>query len=307
MILSLLNINVPLDTLSYLQNLNDNIDGVRNLVDVSNSTIANEISVMNTVLVVFTIVFGLVGIFVGVYISVLQRKVSKMSKDIEGKEIIIKALAKNVEDTDNKIHSDISGLYKQLREEETMTMFRRLEEEPQDIANLSSLLSARTVGEKGFPILKSAYMKLLEIENEQIEKDRDISIYKSSFLILFFQHYMSLTMLDNDIREDLRKEFGDCCKYAFKRDIIKSTKDLCKVLSKSDAPFEKEPILVEYLKAINKSKFKNLVELKNIFHEDIKNKSLLVGAIDKCTSDKVYLEMFGIADPAISNENNKIV
>ena len=39
----------------------------------------------------------------------------------------------------------------------------------------------------------------------------------------------------------------------------------------------------------------------------IKNKSLLVGAIDKCTSDKVYLEMFGIADPAISNENNKIV
>ena len=49
------------------------------------------------------------------------------------------------------------------------------------------------------------------------------------------------------------------------------------------------------------------VELKNIFHEDIKNKSLLVGAIDKCTSDKVYLEMFGIADPAISNENNKIV
>ena len=59
MILSLLNINIPLDTLSYLQNLNDNIDGVRNLVDVSNSTIANEISVMNTVLVVFTIVFGL--------------------------------------------------------------------------------------------------------------------------------------------------------------------------------------------------------------------------------------------------------
>ncbi len=301
MILSILNTNISSDTLGYLQNLNDNIDAIRNIVDVSNSTIANEIGAVNTLLVVFSVIIGAVGIGLGVYVTWLRNKVLEISQDISEKEKTINEIAKKVEDTDKKIQSDIGGLYKQLREEETMTMLRRLEEEPQDISNLSKLLLARPIGNDGYPILKSAYTKLLELEkekeNEQSENDiiNNYYNYNCSFLLLFFQHYMYNAILDNDIREDLRIGFDNECKCAFKSDIIKSTKDLCKALSKSDAPFEKEPILVDYLKAINGSNFKNLIELKNIFQEEI-NSSLLVSAIEKCTSDKVYLEMFYAVD-----------
>jgi hypothetical protein len=58
------------------------------------------------------------------------------------------------------------------------------------------------------------------------------------------------------------------------------------------------------LKAINQSEFRNLQELKEIFQNEINDKSLLVDAIDQCTSDKVYLEMFGVEAPKNSDEGN---
>ncbi len=287
--------NTSEDTLKYLQNINENIEAVKQIVDISNSTIANEISAVNTLLVAFTIIFGLVGIGLGIYITWLQKKISKMNDSIEKKEQNIMLLTQKVEDTNNKIQSDINGLYKQLREEETTTLLKRLEEEPQDINNIMGLLLARSIGIEGYLPLKTAYLNLLKIRVEL--KEEDFFSYKISYLILFFQHFLYLSMLDDDIREDLREEFEKICWCAFKRDIIKSTKEFCLVLSKSDVPFEKEPILVDYLKAINQSKFRELVELKNIFQDEIKNQSLLVEAIDKCTTDKVYLSLFGIETP----------
>lgn len=294
-------ISTSVDTLTYLQNINENLEAVKHIVDTSNSAIANELNVVNILLVTFTIVFGLVGIGLGLYITWLQRKVSKMRDDIEKKEHTIITLAQKIEDTDKKIQSDISGLYKQLREEETITLLRRLEEEPQDISNLDGLLLARSISIEGFPILKSAYTNLLKAENDQ----KDVNLFddcKGSYLILFFQHFLYESLLDDDIREDLRKAFEIGCQCAFKRDILKSTKDLCMLLSESDAPFEKEPMLVDYLKAINQSKYKDLIELKNIFQDEIKNQNLLVEAIEKCTTDKVYLSLFGIEEP---NETKK--
>lgn len=302
MILFLLNTNLPTDTLKYLQNLNENVDAVRRIVDVSNSTIANEISAVNTMLVAFTIVFGVVGVFLGFYISWLQRKVSKMSDNIEKKEQTIMSLAEAVEKTENKIQSDISGLYAKLREEETIALLKRLEEEPLDISNLSKLLLARPIGIEGYPILKSAYLNLRNINKEQNASGMDYTEYESPYLLLFFQHYMYQALMDDDIREDLRKEFYNGCQCAFKSDIIRSTKDICRVLSKSNVRFEKKSILVDYMKAIEKSGFRKLQELKDIFQNEINDKSLLVDAIDQCTSDKVYLEMFGVEAPEDSDE-----
>lgn len=297
-----LNCSTSEDTLKYLQNIYDNIEAVKCIVDTSNSTIANEINAVNTLLVSFTIIFGLVGIVLGIYITWLQMKVSKMKDSIEKKEHTIITLAQKIEDTDKKIQSDISGLYKQLQEEETITLLRRLEEEPQDISNLEGLLLARSISIEGFPILKSAYTNLLKVENDQ----KDVVSFddcKDSYMLLFFQHFLYESLLDDDIREDLRNAFEIGCKCAFKRDIIKSTKEICMLLSESDAPFEKEPMLVDYLKAINKSKYKDLIELKNIFQDEIKNQNLLVEAIDKCTTNKVYLSLFGIEEPNKTKNN----
>ena len=292
----LLSTTIPSDTLQYLQYINDNIDAVRRIVDVSNSTIANEISAVNTMLVAFTIVFGIVGVLLGIYISWLQRKVSKMSDNIEEKEQKIILLAKTVEDTDNKIQSDISGLYAKLRKEETLTLLRRLEEEPEDITNLADLLLARPLDDDGFPILKKAFEKLMAIH---LEVGKDVlvdSSLETRYVLLFFQHYLFQSILDDKLRSEVVKDLDSCMNCAFKHDIIKSTKDFCRALSNDDATFEKKQLLIDYLKALNQSKYKDLEELKDIFQEYL-DKDLLVDAIDKCTTDKVYLCLFGVENP----------
>lgn len=302
----LLSTTIPSDTLQYLQSINDNIDAVRRIVDVSNSTIANEISAVNTMLVAFTIVFGIVGVLLGVYISWLQRKVSRMSDNIEEKEQTIILLAKTVEDTDKKIQSDISGLYEQLRKEETMTLLRRLEDEPEDIANLGGLLLARPLDETGFLIMKRAFMKLMTMGPEIYVDGIYSPSYWKRYAIQFFQHYFRQSILDDDLRPEIVKglNYGMAC--AYKCDIIKSTEDMCQALCVSSAPFDKVALLVDYLKALNQSRFSNLVELKNIFQEKV-NKDILVEAIDRCTTDEVYLGLFGVTNPNVSieTENNK--
>ena len=289
------------DTIQFLQNINDNIEAVRRIVDVSNSTIANEISSVNTLLVAFTIVLGIVGIGLSLYISCLQRKVSKMSDNIAEKEYTIVRLAKTVEETDKKIQSDISGLYERLRKEETMTLLRRLEEEPRDVSNLEDLLLARPLEDDGFPILKRAFKKLVligpEIDEESFLQPSD----RKQYTLLFFQHFMLQSVLDEDLRPEIVKYFKNGMNCSFKRDIIKSTEDFCQALSVDSAPFDKAVLLADYLKALNQSKYSNLIELKNIFQEKI-NKDLLVNAIDKCTTDKVYLGMFGVEAPDESLE-----
>lgn len=302
--LLLLDIGIQGDTIQHLRNINDNVDAVLRIVDVSNSTIANEISAINTMLVAFTIVFGVVGVLLGVYISWLQRKVSKMSDNIAEKEQKIINLANTVEETDRKIHTDIAGLYEDLRKEETMTLLRRLEEEPLDISNLSSLLMTRTLSGEGFTILKQAYIKLKSLGPE-IDNDRFLEpSFRQQYIVIFFQHYLRESVLDEDIRPDIVKE----CKYsmncAFKRDIIKSTEDFCMALSDSKVQFDRVLLVVDYLKALNQSKYANFVELKSIFQEKL-DPSLLVEAIDKCTTDKEYLGLFGVAAPTESAEKTE--
>lgn len=300
-----LSTTIPSDTLQYLQSINEHIEAVKYIVDLSNSTIANEISAVNTMLVAFTIVFGVVGVLLGLYISWLQRKVSKMSKNIEEKEKKIISLAETVADTDKKIQSDISSLYAQLRKEETMTLLRRLEEEPKDIANLGELLLARPLENKGFPIMKRAFMKLLAMGPIMDKRSLVHLSYREQYTVLFFQHYLRQSIMDDDLRPEIIKGFNIGMTCAYKSDIIKSTEDLCEALSVNDTPFEKVSLLVNYLKALNQSEYSNLIELKNIFQEKI-NKDLLVEAIDKCTTDEVYLGLFGVEAPEKSVETNKM-
>lgn len=300
----LLNAAIPNDTIKYLQNLNDNIDAVRRIVDVSNSTIANELSAVNIMLVAFTVVFALVGIFLGLYITWMKNIISKINDGIAEKEQKIISLANTVEETDKKIQSNIRGLYAQLRKEETMTLLYRLEEEPEDISNLVRLLLARPLDDDGFPILKRAFEKLMAIHSE-VGKDVFVdSSRETQYVLLFFQHYLFQSILDDKLRPEIVKDLNSCMDCAFKRDIIKSTKDFCRALSNENATFEKTPLLIDYLKALNQSKYECLEGLRNIFQEHI-NKDLLVEAIDKCTTDKVYLGLFGVENPEMPIETGE--
>lgn len=285
------------DTISQMQGIDKTIERISHLVTVSNDTISNELSAVNTLLVVFSIILALVGIGLGIYISVLHHKVSKIKESIDEKEQTVLRLAKTVADTDNKITTNLSDLYKQLQKEETLSLLRRLDEEPLDIANLIKPLLARSLENDGFIILKNAYIKLKNLDKVNIND------YKSSYLLLFQQNFLDKSLLDDDLRDDVISDVKYYTLCAFKRDMIKSTKDMCKALSVDSVPFNKTDILVCYLKALNRSPFKDSVELKNILQENLNN-NLRVEAIDRCTSDKCYLSMFGVYKPDNSNDDD---
>lgn len=289
--------NCVTDTIGYLQNINENFESIKSIVGISNDTISNEISAVNTMLVVFSVIVGLIGIFLSWYISRVEKKVNNMKDSIVEKEKTIKQIARTVEETDNKIQSDIKGLYEKLRKEESLTLLRRLELEPRDINNLVSLLLARPLEEDGFPILKNAYLKLKNQEGDSAEDEKRV------FSLLFFQHYLSLAILDDELRDNLVFYFDKSMNCAFKRDIIKSTNDFCKAMSVDAAPFDKVELLADYLKALNESEFKDLIELKNIFQENL-NKDLLVDAIEQCRKENIYLSLFGEFAPNNESEDN---
>lgn len=285
------------DTIKYLQTINEKVDAMKSIVETSNETIANQIAMVDVVIAIFSLLFAIAGIGLGVYISKLEKRIVKMNRNVEEKERTIISLAKIVEETDKKIQSDISGLYKQLRNEETFTLLNRLDLEPKDISNIGNLLLARPLEDNGFPILKRSFLKLISIDDET-DKDGELfgGSYKQRYLLLFFQHYMYFSILDDDLREEIVNDFKHGMNCAFKRDIIKSTEDFCKALSVGGASFDKKCLLVDYLKALNQSKYSNLIELKNILQESV-NRDLLVEAIEKCTTDGVYLGLFGVEVP----------
>lgn len=285
------------DTVTYLQTTIPDWDAMRNIVEMSNSSIGNQISMLNAFIAGFSLLFVIAGIILGIYISNLEKKTLKIKESVENKEKEIVKLAETVKETDEKIQSDISGLYAKLRDEESITLLKRLEEEPQDVSNLSKILFARQLKPEWFVYLKTAFYKLLELGDVADNGGLFSLSYKDSYLLLMFQHYMFFSIKDDKIREEIIPRFDILIKCAFKRDIINTTTDLCKALSEQYVTFDKIDILVKYLSALNDSSFSNLPELKNIFNDKISDKSLLVDAIEKCTNNKIYLKLFGINPP----------
>lgn len=281
--------------------MNEAIETINHIVTVSNDTISNQIAAVNTLLVVFSIILALVGVVLGFYIAKLHNKVINIKNNIDDKERTIIKLATTVKETDKKIQSDLTGLYKKLQREESLSLLHRLEQEPLDVSNLLPVLLARDLDEEGFYPLKNAFLKYKNSE----EKDTDILYYnkKEQYCLIFFQHYCHLSIVDDDLRNDITSDFEHVISCAFKRDIIKSTNELCKALSRNDVIFNKVDVLSSYLKAINKTQYKDSEEIKMILEENVNNRNILVEAIDRCTSDKCYLSMFNIDDPNESAED----
>lgn len=260
-------------------------------MEISNSTIGNELSSASYHLGAMSIIIAIVGIFLGVYVTILYNKIKKIREEVDCNLEKVSGMNDQVKEIDTKIHSNLSGLYKQLREEETKTLLERLVQEPLDINNIDTLLLARSIDESYFDLLKKAYLNLLKTgkENEgSILRPR----YKDSYFLLFFQHFCCQTVLDDDLRDNLSVKFKYYIDCAFKRDIIKSTEDMCRALSIDAVPFDREKYLCKYLVALNESKYKDLIELRNILESQINSKTLLPNAIELAAKEGKKLVLF---------------
>ena len=160
---------------------------------------------------------------------------------------------------------------------------------------------ARDLDEEGFAKVREAYLKLVDEPEEELDEGMGfIRVGASSsedYILIFFQHYCNQAVKDDLIRPELVKGFAENSNKAFKRDIIKSTIDLCRALSDETSTFNKEEVLTAYLKALNGCKHKNLEELRNILEQNITPQALLEKAKEQCTKDGVYLSLFGITKP----------
>ena len=327
-----------IDTI-FLQNSDNELAIVKDIVEISNSSISNQLSALDNLISGTSLAFGIIGILLGVYIAWLEIKVKKAKTNIEEKEIIIRSLAETVEktdqkmqsdisklekkinaakesieekekkiislaetvkETDEKIQSDISGLYSKLRNEESLTLLKRLEEEPQDVNNLFQILAARKLSPELFCHLRTAFCNLLELGDVANEDDGIHCSYRETFLILLCQHYMQNAVKDDRIRKELQSPLTltKIINSEFKKDIIKTTQDLCLALCDNDCTFDKCGTLVIFLTALNDSKYSELSELKKIFEEKISDKNLLSDAIKKCEQNKNYIKLFGIIPQA---------
>jgi len=291
---------------SELKTLHTNTDMLTGIIETSNDSMANQLSAANNLLAFIAIALTVGGAIVGFYIRRKKLEVEEMVKMVDEKKKIVDKIAQTTKELDEKINNNVDELYQKLRKEETKALLDRLVLEPKDIGNLITLLLARDLDEEGFAKLREAYLKLEDESEDGPAKETGIisveGLSNANYISLFFQHFCYQAVKDDQIRPSLVKDFGENCNNAFKRDIIKTTIDLCKALSEDTSTFNKEEVLAAYLKALNGSKYKNMVALKNILEQNIMPQTLLEKTKDQCTKDNVYLSLFGITKPEDGEE-----
>lgn len=279
-------------------------DLLSSILETSNDSISNQLSAASYLLALLAILIAVASIFMGFYLSRKKREVETIAKTVEEKKVAMEMIAETTKELNDQIHCNLKDLYQELRKEETATLLDRLVLEPMDIVNLIKPLLARDLDESFYGKLKEAFLKIKD--NSEVEEYERTAAFeptiKSNFFLLFFQHFCYQALQDDFIRPGLVKSFEMYCEQSFKRDIIKTTIDLCRALSDDHSTFNKEDVLVAYLKALNGSKYRGYEELKNILEQNIKPNEILANSIERCTNEKVYLTLFGVTPVAPEDE-----
>lgn len=177
-----------------------------------------------------------------------------------------------------KLYSDIQKnsqkIYTNMRREETTALLIRLEEIPEDIANIGKTLLTRILNDADFMKLLNAYYNLIDRSKELSNisttaelrmKDINFASLEESYLLLFAQHFMGESIVKEDIRDLLRSRFFlffNVC--FFRNDAEKSTKDFKQgILKLSDEKLQMD-LMKEFVDAIIQSRYQKLTELYDI-------------------------------------------
>lgn len=230
-------------------------------LDSVNTTIAGA----SYALIVFTIIIAVVGIGLGFYITLVERKVRNLTN--ENKSILethIK-IKDDVEKLDGHIKRNMAQLYDDLKKEETKVYVQRLVKVPKDIANLADFLASRDIPIEFFPELKEAYKSLSEIISE------DAKPYEGLYQMLFFQHFPSLAIFDNELQDGIEKAYSGLMQSSFENDIIKSSREFITVCIDGDILNYREKIK-KYFDALQKSRYAGYKELHREIYRTLSTK-----------------------------------
>lgn len=301
-----------------LCNVSTNVEAINNIVETANDSISNQLAASTIFFAVFSVIIGILVLAAGWYIGWKKKQIDDVAKKIEDNKKLMQDIEKRTTTLDKQIKGDMESLYRRLQHEETKALLGRLVLEPEDISNLLKPLLARELDEDNFEFLRKAYLGFIDVATDaddsadgRTEKKNEHKISGNyyvgnmSYLILLFQHYCYQSVKDDSIRPYLLVEMADVIECAFKRDIVKSTIQLCKALNEETSSFNKEEVLTAYLKGLNSSKHKNYIDIKNILEQNISPNTLLKKAILNCSTDKVYLDLFGVTPPDVSQDKSE--
>lgn len=210
------------------------------------NSISNQISAASLSITIFGIIFGLVAIGIGIYVTYVERKIIKIGE--ENKELLEqnKKIKTDVQEINRLIQKDIYGLFIKIKREETSHILDRLQKIPKDISNLSTQLFSRELERGDFEKLKFAFNKL----------NQDDYAYKNTYLILFFQHFADLAISDFNTKKSMFEYMPNAISCSFDNDILKSTTDLFTLfVDKGIINFKRE--INKYFEGVGHSIYKN--------------------------------------------------
>lgn len=239
--------------------------------DQTLNSISNQIGATSFNLSIFAFLFGILAIGLGVYVTWVERKIVKLRDENEELLKQTKETKNDVVAINELIQKDIYGLFLKIKREETIHILNRLVKIPEDISNLCQELLSRELKQEDFSLLKKAYLKLkLKSQKQPIPGYITLSgSHQNSYLLLFFQHFLDLSLKDEEIIPDLTDYFSDAIDCAFENDIIKSTEDFTKALI--DLGYQtKEKEINSFFNGISNSDFKNLEKIYLLFFDSLK-------------------------------------
>ena len=222
------------------------VDGLFDIVSISNGSINNSLSSTNSLLTIVAIIISVIAAVLSIYVTYLERKIKQMKEVVKDKETEVRALV-------NEINNNINGLYVKIRRKDTKTMLQRLVDVPDDISNLIEVLLSRDLEKEDFLTLKEAYQNLVNKGRENDNPGFGRQSKGEEYLLLFFQHFVGLAVEDDFLKDKTIAYFNTGVNCAFENDIIKVINDLGEVLSNKESKIDRLTILSELIKALKTS------------------------------------------------------
>lgn len=299
----IVNINESIDELSkQVENLSYLVETQKEIISQEQSSIENSMGAVNILLTVFSVLVAIGGIFLGWFINSKEKNIQSLIEQVEIKKQEVEKLEEKtsktkieITDLNNNINNNIESLYEKLRREETTTYLKRLVYEPNDVANISSLLLSRDLSQSDFKYLLAAYRKLENKNNNGLIMDNPylpLLSHKGQYLLLFFQHFCGQALCHDLISNDLAEFFPHLFSRAFKNDVINASTSLVNCFNKEDALVNKEEILYMYLDALNKSKFSQLKNPYSIIVQKYRNADELKNVWERLNKNQISIKCF---------------
>lgn len=260
-----LNVNNEFTELQQtVESLKKELENQVKINDRSYSSISNQISAASWNLTIFGILFGVAALFIGVYVTYIERKIINLK---DKNETLLEKTLKTKEEVvtiNDNINNNLNKIFLKIRREETIHILKRLTKIPEDIGNFTQQLLSRELERDDFNYLKEAYKNL----GPKPKPDEDSWIkvdlsHHGSYQLVFFQHFLDLALKDDIIGPHMADKYESAIKSSFKNDMVKSTEDFSRALVDLGLENRKNDI-IKYFEGLSKSDFKNNSDIMNI-------------------------------------------